>query len=697
MELTWIWEVILRRNRVIIQAVLVVGLTALVAGLIATPVFKASSKIMIMDTEMRKEGPIGIGAIVSPIIRTSADIGFNRLLATSKPYIDDLIRKLQLRDDKGSLLQSNQLTRGGIASRIKRKIWPLPEIKIWQITGARVLEIGAFSRDRQEAMTMANTLAHTMVVRNQKQVRAEYRSASSFLEGQMEKVRKRYDGALVRLADFQKKERTVDLETETKLSAGRMERLMKDKEETIRTLAESHAIQERLKEQLNAQNPGFISASAMKENPHIEILKKRLTQLKIEFAEATSELTENHPRVKGMRKQIKFAEAELKAELKVYQASAPGLTALDQEIDALEARLKGIDFDTDKYVETLAKLPDKVIKRETLNLELKVTQDAYSSLLSAINRIGVAEATTLSEIRVVERAALPTSPTSPKRAANVFLGCAVGLLLGLCLSIILEYLDDTIGTSEDVKEFEPVALIGTIPEFEKGQLPLISRKDPNDPLYESYRKIRNFVTMNEKPIKAFLVASAGPGEGKSTTVANLGISVSRGGKKAVIIDLDLRRASLHTHFGLPGDVGGMADLLQGRISVDEAIQATGVEGLNIIPSGLPFSDPGGLIESDQMGRIITELKTRFDVVILDSAPMLVKSDALVLAKYVDGSIIVLESGKTTRRAVIELMKALAEAHIKPLGFVLNRLSVKKGSHSYHQYYYGHPGRELPSN
>jgi capsular exopolysaccharide synthesis family protein len=130
-------------------------------------------------------------------------------------------------------------------------------------------------------------------------------------------------------------------------------------------------------------------------------------------------------------------------------------------------------------------------------------------------------------------------------------------------------------------------------------------------------------------------------------------------------------------------------LLQGETSVNEAIQTTRVEGLSIIPSGSPFPDPGVLIDSNQMGELIPALKTRFDVVIIDSAPILVKSDALVIARYVDGLMIVLASEKTTRRAINELVEVLAKAHIKPLGFVLNRFSIERGKYFYQQYYYGH--------
>jgi capsular exopolysaccharide synthesis family protein len=199
--------------------------------------------------------------------------------------------------------------------------------------------------------------------------------------------------------------------------------------------------------------------------------------------------------------------------------------------------------------------------------------------------------------------------------------------------------------------------------------------------------------MDNGSVRSLLITSPGPNEGKSTTVVNLGISIARERKRVVLVDMDLRRASLHAYFNLPNHIG-MTDILQGEASVDEAVQATPVEGLNIISSGPAFPDAGVLIESGQVGPLISELTTQFDMVIIDSAPVLVKSDALVLAKHVDGPIIVIESEKTTRQAARELTDILAEADIKPLGFILNRFSIKKGQHLYHQYYYGHHGGEL---
>ena len=694
MELARMWEVIRRRKWVVVQALLFVTLVAVIGSYLITPSYEASSKILIMKAS---KSPIGLQSVglasLSSIFTTDSDVEVNKVLAASRPYVEKMVFRLQLRDEEANLINSDELTKSGPVSTIIGRVFPKPGVSISRYQGTDILQIKAVSLHPQEAMMMANTLAEIMVEQNQMQMRAEYRSARLFLEDQMHTVKDRYNTALTRMFDFKKQEKTLDLKMETQLATEKMAELLKEKEDNIIDLAQARAKLSRLKEQLATQKPGFLSASTLKENPHIEVLKKRLTDLSLQLTRATSDLTERHPQVLSLKEQIKMAEAELNKEIEVYRSSAPGLTGLQREIASLEAHLKGVNADIDRYFKAFWELPDKAYKQAGLDMELNVAQQSYSSLLDSLYQTGMAEATTLSQIRVVEPAVAPLFPASPNKALNGALGLFMGLVFGFGLAFVREYLDDTIRTAEDVNEFRPIALLGTVPIFKPKKLQLISAKDPNDPLYESYRRIRNYPTLDQEPIRSLLITSAGPEEGKSTTVVNLGISIAREGKKVLIVDIDLRRASLHSYFDLANDTG-ITDLVQGTVTIDAAIQTTRVEGLRIIPSGPPFSDPGVLIESNQMGELISDLKVRFDVVIIDSAPILVKSDALVMAKYVDGLIIVLESEKTTRGAVNELVDVLERAHIRPLGFVLNRFSIEKGKHFYHHYYNGHYGSEL---
>jgi capsular exopolysaccharide synthesis family protein len=625
---------------------------------------------------------------VSSIIAASPDVDINKILATSRPIIEKMVSKLQLRDDGGNLTTAERLTRTGVMSTMRRRLFSKPHLTISQYQDTDILQITANSSNRDEAMMMANTLSAIMVDENQNQMRAEYRSARIFLEDRITKEKGRYGTALRKLADFKKRTKTVDLGTEARLATEKMAELLKKKEDDVINLAEARAKLNRLKEQLAKEGPEFLSASALQDNPQIEILKRRLTDLRLELSQATADLTERHPRVLSLKEQISMAEAELEGEIATYRASAPELVSLESQVAALEVHLEGVNADLERYFKTLGGLPEKAFNQANLDMDLNASQRVYSSLLDYLYQISVAEAITLSEIRIVDPAIIPRSPASPNKVLNGILGLFLGLVFGVALAFIVEYVDDTVRTPEDVKEFRPIGLIGTVHRFKKEKILLISGKDPNDPLYESYRKIRNNLRfVDEKPVRSFLITCAGPGEGKSTTAINLGISVAREGKRVVIVDSDLRRPVIHKYLEISNEVG-VTDILQEITPMDEAIQPTHIQGLSAITSGSAPADPGGLIESDFMEHLVSELSNRFDLVILDSAPLLVKSDALILAKHVEGTIVVLESGKTTRHAIHEMMEILANASVRPLGFVLNKLPLERGRYSYHHQYYG---------
>jgi capsular exopolysaccharide synthesis family protein len=695
MELKWIWEVLYRRKWLVIETVLVITVSALLGSLLMKPAYQATSNILLKKVKkgVSQEGRelIGLPGLSSMIIRTHADVNVNRVLATTRGYMEDMINKLQLRDDSGDFYKTSKMIQTGVISTIRSKIFPKPGISITQYQTTDILQVKATSPNPQEAMMMAKALSQIMIEKNQELIREEYATARRFLESQMDRVKGRFTESLSGFTDFQKREATVDLATESKLAAQKLSELVTQREKDIIELAQSHGRLAELQTQLAKQTPDFLYATTMQDSPQIAFLSKKIAELEIQRTQATSELTDRHPRVQAVKEQLKQAKAELKKEIDVYRESAPQLIAIGRQIAAVEAHLQGVQKDIDSYLETLGGIPDKVFKKETLGMELNVTQQIYRSLLDSWYEIGMGEASTLSEIAVVQEAVVPSSPYSPNVHLNVVLAAFLGLIMGVGVAFAFEYWDDTIRVEEDMKEFKPFDVIGTVPAFEPQRTPSITAKDPNDPLFESYRKLRNGLTAFHPPVKSLLITSPGPGEGKSTTLANLGVSFAREGKQVIILDMDLRRPTVHSFFELPNEKG-VTDLLQNRMSIGEAVQSTGMQGLSVIAAGLPLPDPGRLVESSHVADIISDLKRQFDVVILDSAPLLVKCDALVLARAVDGLVIVVESEKTTRRAVYTLMEILARLGIKPLGFVLNGVAAKQGKDFYKQFYYGYYGK-----
>lgn len=216
--------------------------------------------------------------------------------------------------------------------------------------------------------------------------------------------------------------------------------------------------------------------------------------------------------------------------------------------------------------------------------------------------------------------------------------------------------------------------MGIVPNQRDGA-PTIADRTATDPLTESYRTIRNSLVFAsvDKPVQLLAVTSAVPGEGKSTVASNLAVSFAAEGKRTVLVDCDLRRPSQHRLYPSVSNHLGLTDVLSGQVETQKAIQETPVTGLSLLTSGKLPDDPGRLIESLRLRQLLLDLRRNFDVVVVDTPPVLVVNDALIIARAVDGIAIVVESGKTSRKLVSDLRGQCEGAGIEPLGVIVNKM------------------------
>jgi capsular exopolysaccharide synthesis family protein len=684
MVLNRTWEVLRRRKKVIFLTWVAVAGIVLIGSFLVTPVYQAFSKILILKVKKDAVDVAGQGPS-SPVLVPSAipNAEHTQVLALSRPYYEKMASRLQLRDKNGSLVKAPAPLKTGLISIVKKWIFPGQSINISREAQTDVLWIEARSPDPEQAMMMANALADIIVDENRAQILSECKNARGIIEDQINEENARYKAALLKIRDFKEQSKTVDLEMETKLAAERVAGLLKNKEETVVALAQARARLDFLRQRLSRENPELILASVSRQNPPVERIREKLTDLKLQLAQAMTQMTERHPKVLSLKEQIETAEAELQKEIKISRSSIPELSNLEAQIPDLEARLTGLNAGIEKAISEFNMLPQKAFEQAALDMDLKITPSAHRTLSDSLRQIVMTEANARSAIKIIEPAVKPLSPVYPNKTMNGVVGVLVGLWIGLVLAFIAERLDDSIRTAADVRAIGVMSLLGVIPRFTAGRPPLISTRDPNDPFCEAYRSIRTQIGFIERQcnrcLHSLLITSAGPREGKTTTAANLGISMAREGKNVVVLDMDLRRPGLHTVFGLSGDIG-LSDLIQGRACLDKAISPTQVEGLSIVPGGTPFHDPGTLIDSDTMGALIAKFKHIYEVIIVDSAPLLVKNDARILAQHVDGTVVVVESEKTTRKDMLAIREILERACVEPTGFVLNRSSSGNESH-----------------
>lgn len=294
-------------------------------------------------------------------------------------------------------------------------------------------------------------------------------------------------------------------------------------------------------------------------------------------------------------------------------------------------------------------------------------------------------------ITLIAPAPLPASPISPNIPQNVLLAAAAGLVFAVGIVLLLEYLDDTLKSPEDIERILHLSTLGSIARIQPLRKPedgLITLRQPRSPTAEDYRILRTNLRYSgvENPGGALLVTSANPGEGKTTTAANLAIALAQAGKRVALLDADMRRPGVHRLFGLSNQLGLSSLFLADAPPVERALQPTPVPGLRVLTAGEQPPNPAEMLESPRMTEVLQTLRSENDLVVVDSPPLLVVADANILASRCSGAMLVVDSGRTRSEAARRVTETLKRSKVKLLGVTLNRVSRRRSGY-YKNYYY----------
>ncbi len=357
------------------------------------------------------------------------------------------------------------------------------------------------------------------------------------------------------------------------------------------------------------------------------------------------------------------------------------LEEISQEIQTTDERLQALGDATD---------PETASRRTILEDRLAQYRSTYGNLLAQLENIRLAEANALDTVTVVEPAVPPTHPVRPRVLMNTLLAMIIGGMIGLGAAFLIEYLDDTVKTPDDLARITPVSTLGIIAKSKYGDEGLITLEDPRSPIAEAYRTVRTGIQFAsiDKPIRTLVVTSAGPGEGKSTTAANLAVVIAQAGKKVVLIDADLRKPTQHKRWKLPNTVGLTGALLMDELSenLDYLLSPTQVENLWLLTSGQLPHNPSELLGSHKLQELTDYLLQKYDLLLFDSPPALAVTDPVVLGRNMDGVIVVVDAGSTREPALVHVLSEMEKVNANIIGIVLNRYRRGRSSGYYYYYY-----------
>ncbi len=452
-------------------------------------------------------------------------------------------------------------------------------------------------------------------------------------------------------------------------------------------------------------------SKAQTEQNELEALYNQIKNLGKDYnnIETISVFAENKV-LQSLREKIFAAEQKIKDLSKKYGYKHPVMINAKAERELL---LKEKQFEINRIIEAtknayeLAKSREARLKKlltdtkqEMLNINERFTQYSimkrevdmnrvlYDALTSSIKKANVTEQSQDVRIWVVKKAELPGAPSKPNKKRNLALGLILGLFGGIGLAFFIEYLDNTVKDGKDLEQRFGLTVLGTVEELqgpnEKIETHLVDH--PLSPLAENYRLIRSGLLLSspDHPPRTILITSMTPKEGKTSTTCNLARVLAQNNKKVLVIDCDMRRPYTHTFFNIPNSTG-LSTYLSGSTDKNLIKQIPG-EPISLITSGPIPPNPAELLQSKRMKTLVDEMLKSYDFILLDSPPVQRVTDSLTLSSFVDGVLLVTRSGKTTYDALQSGLKKMSDIHAPILGIVLNGLKKTKKSSGYYGYY-----------
>jgi len=699
MELLSLFSILRRRKGIVITSTVFFVVIAMTVSVLMPRSWQASTEVLVAGEESAASllNDIGLPELATSLTRSSDDIQNKIYLATSRPVVTQAIWRLQLRDADGYLYDSDDVALAGILS----VLMGTPTVEVSQVQGTDVLLIEATGPSSEVAALLADTLAEVYIEHTTQQARREIEQAQQFIQNQLRAVTLELDTAFAKIAVAQRDNKIIDVETEVRAAVGRLSDLLSDQQATLARIQEVRARIRTAQESRRYESATGISATTMTLNPVIGRLRTLLTDLRAKRQQLVMDnYTELAPEVKEVDYQIVAADAELKTAMEEMTALDPQVIELTAELAGLQQRATEVQAGISKTTDAFSSYPDKMREISQLELAASAAEAVYRSLQDQRFQIGIAGAMTMSDLRVVSPSVVPEKHANPKLFLNLALALLLGSMFGGSAAILLDYVDDTVVSSEDLRTAWYIPQLGNIPILRTRNRHLVSSLPPTDPLCESYRMLRNGLQFAspDTPTEVLLVTSSIPGEGKSTVAVNLAATMARDGLRVLLIDADMRAPTQHRQLKELVIAPGLSEVLSRTSEHRDPLQETQIKDLTVLTAGSPPPNPGQLVGSLRMQQAILEYRRDYDAIVIDAPPVLAVGDAIVLSRMVDGTLVVVESGRTTRRMLSDLSNRFEGAQIRPLGCVLNKVRTSVNPYgAYTKHYHKRAVKELASS
>ena len=694
------WPILVRHKWTILSVMLVTIVGGAVLSFSATPIYEAKGQIAI-----NREGAETAGMKNSDGSGNDSADDYMVAMDTQTHVLEsDVIAKLVLRKLN---LDSNPAFAGKIASPApsaadastvdSRAIEPHREamlvnkfhasLQVSSIPRTRILELRFASSDPNVAAKAVNSLIDTYIEQNYKTRLDATTRTADWLTQQLSELQLKVEESQEKLVRYQKEHGILGIDEKENIITSKLNELNKEL-----TAAEADRMQkESIYRMAGSGDPELLSSL----DPSSPLIKLRAQEedLHRQIAQASVHFTPSYPKLQELNGELDAVQTDIKTEISrlSIKYKKDYLAALEHE-KLLRGSLENQKTDANQ-------LNESAIEYSLLKRDVDSNRQLYEGLLQKLKEAGVMTGLRSSNVRIVDPASTPTSPSSPNIPRNLLLSVLMGLAGGVALAFVLESRDDAVHSLEQAEMISGLPSLAIVPlETPSNRLLPASRRLPKTPaalatalqpkseIAEAYRGLRpsNLLSSMGKSAKVLMVTSPLPQEGKTTTSVNLSIALSQKGARVLLIEGDMRRASISQIFELKSN-GGLSTVLANSLDVHTALQSVpGLPNLTVLPAGPVALYPSEMLASAHMRDLLASMRQEFDHIIIDTPPVLSVTDAALLSAYADSTLLVIRSGSTNKAALRRARDVLAQVDARVLGVILNAADFMDPD----RYYYG---------
>src|ERR1700730_5607891 len=585
----------------------------------------------------------------------------------------------------------------------------LASLSVRRVPNSRLMDITFEATSPALAAQVVNAHIRNYIDQNRRSHYDATTAATTWLTDQLDELKIKVKNSEDARLDYERKNQIWELDDKQNLTTQRLS-------EISRQLIEAQGERMRKQSLFEFAKAGDADlVPQIRDSATVQDLLHKRGDLNAQYTEAINQYGPNFPKVLRLQSQLKEIDQSLDREKRAVVVRLGSEYHEAQQREALLVRT----LDQQKAEANL--MSGRMVQYNILKRDAEADKALYDGLLTKLKEAGISAALQSSNIRVVDPAMIPSFPSRPAKARNVALAFLVGLVGGIGLAILREYMDNTVKTPDDIETLARLPSLAVVPAFEDSQrdgrrnktlkdaigngharhVELVAQHLPKSQMSEAFRALRTALLLSQAghPPQVILVTSALPREGKTTAAANLAVTLAQLGDRTLLIDADLRKPGVGRLLNLgSGNYAGLSSYLAGVSSLElVTIQHPSIPNLSAIPTGPLPPNPADLLSSHKLADAIAELRTRFKFIVFDSPPVMAATDAVILSVQADGVLLVVRSGETPKEAFTRTRDLLVSVKCRLLGVVLNAIDSSAPdyyySYRYYPYAYGYGPQE----